>query len=129
MRRRDFLVFALGAALGGTARAQTPPQWPIGTWIGEIKNLKEKYSNARRLVVVAIAGEDVTLRYGFVDSTVTATTHGRLRGGELRFLSVGADTGDNTIILKRGAADDELVGTWQSARIGKTYPIVFRRQK
>ncbi len=129
MQRRDFLIGVMAAGLlSKAATAQPAPHWLIGTWLGEIRNLPDKYGNFRRIVVVAVNGSDVTMRYGAPDSSVTPTIHGTVDGDELRFTTVGTDTGSNKVIMKRGG-DDGMAGTWQSARIGKTYQISFKRQK
>ncbi len=129
MQRRSFLIGMSAAAIvSRLADAQATPHWLIGTWLGEIRNLPDKYGNFRRIVVVSVEGSDVTMRYGTPDSTVTPTIHGTVNGDELRFTTVGADTGSNKIVMKRSGEDD-MAGTWQSARIGKTYQISFKRQK
>jgi len=128
MQRRDFLIGALGLAVAGTAQAQTTPHWLVGTWLGELKTPQDKHGEGRRMVVVSVKGEDVSLRYGVMTTEKPPIVHGTLHGDELRFNSPGVKIGDNSLILTR-SGPDELSGTWGAARTGKTYPITFKRQK
>jgi hypothetical protein len=128
MQRRDFLIGALGLAVAGAARAQAAPHWLVGTWIGEVRIPQEKNGTGRRMVVLSVKGEDVSLRYGLLDTEKPPIVHGVLKGDELRFAGPGVKLGDNPIILTR-KSDNELAGTWESKQTGKTYPISFKRQK
>jgi hypothetical protein len=135
MQRRNFIRVTLGAAVAAAslaalwaAPAGAQEHWLIGTWIGEVKIPQEKNGTGRRMVVLSVKGEDVSLRYGLLGTEKPPIVHGSLKGNELRFSGPGTKLGDNPIVLSRNGAD-ELAGTWESKSTGKTYPIAFKRQK